>query len=53
MGGSWPGAEADDWWDALPVERKVQVWRWMTGREKRPPERPPEDQLSLDVEPRR
>jgi hypothetical protein len=50
--GSWPGAEADDWWDSLPVERKLQIHRWITERGHRPP--PPEDppadpQLTLDV----
>lgn len=53
--GSWPGREADDWWDALPVERKVGLWRWVTGQGPRPPSVPPpaDDQLAIDVEPRR
>jgi hypothetical protein len=54
--GSWPGSDADDWWDSLPVERKRQIHRWITQRATlpTPPPEPVEDtQLALDVEPRR
>ena len=44
---SWPGREADDWWDELPAERREQIHRWVTQR--RGTEEPPEEQLLLDV----
>lgn len=23
--------DADAWWDALPAERRLQIWRWVAG----------------------
>lgn len=45
---SWPGRAADDWWDALPAERREQIHRWVTQRRTGDAELP-EEQLALDV----
>lgn len=42
---SWPGKEADDWWDSLPVDRKEQIHRWVTPR--RQHHDLPDEQLEL------
>jgi hypothetical protein len=44
---TWPGRDADDWWDSLTVERKEQLHRWVTQR--KPANDLPEEQLALDV----
>lgn len=43
---SWPGREADDWWDGLNAGRRMQVYRWMTQR-RDPHADMPEHQLDM------
>ena len=42
---TWPGKDADDWWDSLTPWQKEAYHRWLTQR--RPADDLPEHQLEL------
>jgi hypothetical protein len=42
---TWPGKDADDWWDSLSPDRKEAYHRWLTQR--RPHDDLPAQQLDL------